>query len=293
MDRNLLSVFFAVAEGPSFAAAADKLEVQRSAVSRSVAALERDLGVQLFNRTTRHLALTTAGAALYAKVKPLQAALDEALGSLPEQAEAPAGELRITTTGDVAALLLPRVLAGFTQRFPGISVDVRVSNRVVDLVGEGFDLALRVAGGRLPSSGLIAKKLAPIDVHCFAAPSYLARAGTPRTAKAAAEEHAWVSFRGLKTARPFLPPLRTVQVVGDDMLFVLEAVRAGMGLALIPYFLGKPDLAEGRLVRVLPKLSTTFGALHLVHPPAQHVPRKVTVFRDHLIEHLALHTPFG
>lgn len=290
MDLNLISVFQSVAEASSFSAAAKKLGVRRSSISRSVAALERELGVQLFNRTTRSVALTTAGTALLAKVRPQLVALQEALGSLPEREEEPSGDLRLTAPGDIGAIVLPSIIAGFALRFPAVHLDVRLTNRTVDLVGEGFDVALR-AGTKLDDSSLVARRLSTVDFQVFASPTYLARAGHPRTGEDALE-HDWVIFRGFKLPAPLGGMKKKPRVIGDDMMFVHRTVRAGAGLGLMPAFLAQPDLAAGTLVRVLPKIESKMGGLFLVHPPAQHVPRKVTAFRDFVVQHLAQH-PLG
>jgi DNA-binding transcriptional LysR family regulator len=287
MDLNLISVFRGVAEAASFSAAAKKLGVRRSSISRSIAALERELGVQLFNRTTRSVAMTTAGTALLAKVRPQLLALEDALGSLPEREEEPSGDLRLTAPGDIGAIVLPAIIAGFSMRFPAVHVDVRLTNRTVDLVGEGFDLAIR-AGTKLDDSSLVARRLSSIDFQVFASPTYLARAGTPRTLEDALE-HDWVVFRGFKLPGALATSKRKPRVVGDDMLFMHRTVRAGAGLGLMPTFLAQTDVAEGTLVRVLPKVESKMGALYLLHPPAQHVPRKVTAFRDYVLHHLTLH----
>ncbi len=287
MDLNLISVFQAVAEASSFSAAAKKVGVRRSSISRSIASLERELGVQVFNRTTRSVALTTAGTALLAKVRPQLLALEEALGSLPEREEQPSGELRLTAPGDIGAMVLPDLIAGFSLRFPSVHVDVRLTNRTVDLIGEGFDVALRAAA-KLNDSSLVARRLSSVDFQVFASPTYLARAGTPRSAEDALA-HDWVVFRDFKLPGPLSAVAKKPRVIGDDMLFVHRTLRAGAGLGLIPTFLAKPDLAAGTLVRVLPKFEANSGALFLVHPPAQHVPRKVTAFRDYVVQHLAQH----
>jgi len=287
MDLNLVSVFQHVAEAASFSAAAKKLGVRRSSVSRSVAALERELGVQLFNRTTRSVALTTAGTALLAKVRPQLLALKEALGSLPEREEEPSGDLRLTAPGDIGAIVLPAVLAGFALRFPAVHVDARLTNRTVDLVGEGFDVALR-AGTKLQDSSLVARRVSTVSFQVFASPTYLARAGTPRTAEDALE-HEWVMFRGFKLPPPLGMMKRKARVTGDDMMFVHRTVRAGLGLGLMPAFLAQQDVSAGTLVRVLPRLELKQGGLYLLHPPARHVPRKVTAFRDFLVQHLQQH----
>lgn len=288
MDLNLLTVFARVADVASFSVAAEQLGVRRSSVSRAVAALERSLKVQLFNRTTRRVALTTAGAVLYEKVAPELAALAQAVGDLPQQEQQPSGELRLTAPNDVGAVVLPEAIASFVRRYPELSIQVRLTNRKLDLIQEGMDVALRIAANRLADSSNVGRKLSALEMHVYAAPSYLARMGTPRSVAAAVSEHRWVWIEGATFADV---PLRSraIHVSGDDVSFVHQAIKAGIGLGVLPTFLARNDLAAGTLVRVLPRLSITTGALYLLHPPARHLPRKVTAFRDHLIEHLAAH----
>lgn len=291
MDLNLLPLFLAVAEASSFSVVARQLGLRRSSVSRSIAALERSLGVQLFSRTTRHVALTTAGAALHAKLTPQLAALTDSLAALPEQEEQPSGELRLTAPNDIGATVLPEILAVFSARHPAIQLDVRLTNRMVDLVAEGFDAALRISTGKLSGSSLVARRVAEMEMQVFASPAYLARAGVPRTARETAD-HQWVAMRGGRLASlpaPRVPP----RVVGDDILFLRGAAKAGLGLAVLPTFLLQEDLAAGRLQRVLPRLSLGSGSLYLMHPPSQHVPRKVTAFRDHLLAYFVAHPLVG
>ncbi len=289
MDLNLLSLFSTVAECESFSTAADKLGVRRSSVSRGVAALERSLGVQLFSRTTRHVALTTAGKALYGKVSPQLAALTEALGSLPEREEQPSGELRVTAPTDLGTWLLPGLLSGFTLRYPAVQFDIRLTNRMVDLIAEGFDIALRASGPKLADSSLFARKLSDIEMQIYGAPDYLSRAGTPRTPEEL-DEHQWVLMRSHRWPST-LPSVsqRHQHILGDDILFILEAVRAGLGLGMIPSYLAREHVAAGSLIRVLPRVCIGSGTLYLVHPPAQHVPRKILAFRDYVAAHFAAH----
>jgi DNA-binding transcriptional LysR family regulator len=293
MDLNLLSLFIVVAEAASFTAAATKLGLRRSSVSRGIASLERALGVQLFSRTTRQVSLTTAGTALYARVAPQLTSLKEALGTLPEREEQPSGELRLTAPSDLGAMFLPGIVAGFSLRYPAVQVDVRLTNRRVDLVAEGFDVALRFAGEKLSDSSLVARRLGGPELQVFASPTYLARAGTPRT-PADTADHQWIQFRAISGLPPPLPAPRTrPRVIGDDVLFIHGAVKAGLGLAILPAYLPREDVAAGRLVRVLPRMSIRAGALYFMHPPARHLPLKVTAFRDYLLEHLAVNPLFS
>ena len=289
MDLDLLSTFEAVARTASFSAAARELGIPKSTVSRGVARLEADLGVPLLYRTTRHVSLSAAGTALYDRITPLLSSLRSALSEMPEREEQPSGELRVTAPVDLGALFLVEVVTRYTARYPAVSVDLHLSGRVVDLVAEGFDVALRVATS-LKDSTLIVRKAAPIVLRLYASPLYLARRGTPRS-EADLAGHDQVVFRsGPQRLRVAPPGSRGAEggasgrIVCDDLLFVRDAVRTGAGLGLLPTFVAEPDVAAGALVRVLPRLERNAGTLHVVTPAARHVPRKVTAFRDLVLE---------
>lgn len=262
--------------------------LRRSSVSRSIASLERSLGVQLFHRTTRQVNLTTAGKALHAKVAHPLGDLLDSLGTVPEREEEPSGDLRITAPDDIGSIVLPEIVTGFTLRYPKVNVDVHASNRVVDLAGERFDLALRISLGKRADSSLIAKKICDIPIQLFASPTYLARVGAPRKLADTAD-HAWVWFKNVKLPSPIPIPHGAQSISAENMMFLLNAVRAGAGIAPLPSFLARDDIAAGRLVRVLPRFSIPQGTLYFVHPPLSPVPLKVTAFRDYLLEQLAAH----
>jgi DNA-binding transcriptional LysR family regulator len=288
IDLNLLTLFSSVAETASFSEAARKLRVPRSSVSRNVADLESALGVQLFNRTTRKVALTTAGAALHARVAPQLAALQDSVGSLPERDELASGGLRLSAAPDFGVTVLPEILAGFAVRYPAVNLDVRLASRIVDLVAEGFDVALRIKTGRLADSSLVARRLSSIDIGLYAAPEYLARRPPIRSPEDTAG-HDWVAFRGEPPPPPFPKPARPPRLDADDMMLVHEMARAGVGIAFIPPFLARADVTAGRLVRVLPRFALRTGTLYFVHPAARKVPAKVVAFRDYLVEYIAAH----
>lgn len=288
MDLNLLSVFDAVARTRSFSAGARELGIPKSSASRGIARLEAELGVQLLLRTTRQVSLTAAGVALHDRAAPILRSMKEALGDLPEREEEPAGELRVTAPVDLGVLFLAEVVTRYTARHPAVSVDLHLTGRVVDLVAERFDVALRIAP-RLRDSTLVVRRAAPIVLQVFASPLYLAHRGTPR-AEADLAEHDWVVFRtgpqrlravAPKDALGFAPKSR---IVCDDLLFVRDAVRAGAGVALLPTFVAQPEVMAGRLVRIVPRLERITGWLHVVTPAAKHVPRKVVAFRDLVLE---------
>ena len=178
MDLNLLALFVEVAKTASFTAAGARLGLPRSSVSRSIAQLEVDLGVPLFNRTTRKVSLSTAGAALFERVGPQLQELRKALGSLPEREEEPSGVLLITAPTDIGVAFLPDAIAAFRLRYPAVTIDARLTPRRVDLVAEGFDLALRVSVKPLSDLSLLVRKLSELEMALYAAPSYLCGAET-------------------------------------------------------------------------------------------------------------------
>jgi DNA-binding transcriptional LysR family regulator len=287
MDLNLLTVFEAVARTSSFSAAAKELGIPKSSASRAVARLENELEVQLLFRTTRQVSLSAAGTALYDRMTPLLRAIKAALGELPEREEAPSGTLRVTAPVDLGVLFLAEVVTRYTARYPAVSVDLHLTGRVVDLVAEGFDVAFRVAA-KLEDSSLIVRRVAPVLFHLYASPVYLARRGTPRT-EGDLEAHERVVFRPgpqkLRVPGPReAPPAGAARIVCDDLLFVRDAVRSGAGIGLLPTFVAEADVLAGRLVRIVPRFERLAGSLHIVTPASKHVPRKVTAFRDLVLE---------
>ncbi len=292
VDLNLLRYFVAVADAASFSKAAAQLGVPRPTVSRAVARLEDALGVRLLQRTTRHVALSTTGAAFYERVAPRLTALRCSIADVPELDEQPTGRLRVTCAVDVGAAVIADIAARFTARYPSIELEVSLSNTLVDIVAERYDAALRVSMRPLKDSTLSAKNLGAFVLQIYASPLYLARRGTPKTL-ADLGRHDWVRFRGADQVRLQGPDgkatiPRTGRLACDEMFFAREAVRAGAGLGLLPTFIAHAAVASGDLVRVLPRWSTPSGSLWFVSPSARQLPKKVLALRDFLSEHLML-----
>lgn len=291
MNLNEIAVFARVVELGSFTRAAEQLGVPKSSVSRAVARLEERLGVRLLARSTRTLRLTDAGIAYHQRITAALGLIDDAEHEVAHLQDAPRGLLRITAPYDAGVGFLAEITARFTARHPGVHVETVLTSRTVDLIAEGFDLALRA--GQLRDSSLIARKLGAVESRLFAAPAYLEARGTPDT-PADLGRHACLLFRGQNgKARWRLDgPAGAVQVevagpIGaDDLSFVRAAALAGGGIALLPWFLCADDVAAGRLVRVLPAYEQTGAAIYVVHPPGEHLPRRVAVFRDFLIKSL-------
>jgi len=284
IDLNLVRAFVAVHEAGSFSAAAVKLGVPRSTVSRAISALEAATGALLFHRTTRTVHTTRAGLSLFDRAEPWLARLEASLRDLPDAAPVPSGLLRVTATADLGALVFAEAVARYTTRYPDTQVEVALTGRPVDLVKEGFDLALRFARGPVPGATYVTRKLGKVVLQLFAAPDYLTRRGTPRTLGDLAE-HDLVTIGDAKVLLPggkALPGTR--RITSDDKAFARAVLRAGAGIGLLPTYLATDDLTQGHLVRVLPSLEVATGSLHVLMPSKKHVPARVTAFRDLLVD---------
>ena len=296
VDLNLLRSFVAVFETGSFVAAGTKLRVPRSTLSRAIAALEEALGVTLFQRTTRRVSPTTAATALYERVASQVASLDASFGDLPDAEAEPSGTLRVTATTDFGAMVLAESVARYTQRYPRVHVEVKLTTTFVDLVKENVDVAIRFAGKPLRDSTLVARKIGTVAAYLYASPSYLARRGTPRTPTDLAK-HDWLAFAES-------PPLRlsagieradvgrgskvdvATRISADSLWFLRETLKLGGGIGQLPSFLADSDVAAGNLVHVLPRWVALAGTVYFVYPASKHTPPRVTAFRDLLLEML-------
>lgn len=283
VDLDLLSLFSCVAEESSFSSAARRLGVTKGTVSRGIAKLETLVGAELLHRTTHEVALSTAGVALYERTAPHLLALRDAVCKLPERAELPSGTLRITAPHDLGVIWLPELVARFSLRHPAVHVDVRLTNRNVDLVSEGFDLAIRAAGP-LKDSSLTVRRLSRIELRLYAAPAYLLRRGEPR--HFGDPQHDWVAFSAAAKLLPLPKSLHPV-LTSDDFLFTREVLRQGCGIGMLPAFVAEPAVRSGELAPVLPKLRPG-GAdgFVLLYPSSGQVPKKVAAFRDFVIDSL-------
>ncbi len=288
VDLALVPAFVEVVRQGSFTKAAKALGLPKSTVSRHVTKLEEALGAPLLVRTTRSLRLTEEGETFFQRVATAIESVEEAARAVASQHEVPHGLLRISMPSDYDHLA--PIVASFVARYPEVSVEVNVSGEHVDLVGEGYDLAVRA--GKLADSSLIARKIASVDFHLFASPAYLAAHGEPSTVADLAAHDCVLFQRHHGVARWTLhgpDGAESVDVSGplsvDDLLFVRAAVASGVGIGLVPssFFAGESDLVR----RVLPKHARSFGAVYIVYPGARHVPAKVRAFRDHVLESAA------
>jgi len=285
---ELLAAFVAVADTGSFTSAAKKLGRDASIVSRRVSQLEQQLGVSLLSRTTRRVALTEVGSRYYGRVQGILEELSNASREASDVAVTPQGLLRVSVPVTFGRQWIAPLLPEFIGRHPQIRIDARFSDRFVDVVADGFDIAIRV--GRLGDSSLKARKIATFRNLLVAAPSYIASRGKPRTPEDL-KNHDCIGFTSYsgwpdwplvkagkrKTVRPHGP------LIADNSEVVLAAAIAGAGITFTADWLAGPAVREGRLVEVLPGWGGKGeGGVFAVLPPGRLVPAKTRLFVDEI-----------
>ncbi|MBO9858533.1 MULTISPECIES: LysR family transcriptional regulator [Xanthomonas] len=289
---DAMRVFAAVAERNGFSAAADALDRSTASVTRQVAALEQRLDTRLLNRTTRRVSLTSAGSAYYQRCRQLLADLDDLEATIGAQALEPAGVLRVNAPVSYGIERLGALLPGFRARYPQVELDLSLSDRLVDMVEEGFDVAIRIT--RQPAPMLIARQLGKVRILACASPAYLARAGTPRhPSDLAGHECLLYHYSPSGDEVRFQGPEGDIDVrlrggLRANNGHVLNAAAlAGQGIVMQPDFLAEPHLAAGRLVRILPDYALDEIGIFAVYTSRSHLAPKVRSFIDYLIECMA------
>jgi DNA-binding transcriptional LysR family regulator len=295
VDRfSAIQVFAQVVESGSFAKAAERLGLSTSAASRHVAELEAHLQTRLLNRTTRRVTLTEPGRAFYERAVQLLADLAEAEQEAARAAVVPRGTIRLTTSVNFGVRQVAPAIADFTARHREVAFDVSISERIVDLVEEGFDLAIRI--GSPGSENLVARKLGETRLVLCAAPSYLAAHGTPQVPEDLARHdcftYEYLAPRNVWRFRDAAGAERAVRVAGrlhsnnGDLL--AEAAARGGGIAFEPAFIVGPEVRAGRLVRLLEGFVPPPLPIYAVYPSRKHLSAKVRLFVEFLAERFAL-----
>jgi DNA-binding transcriptional LysR family regulator len=297
MDRfDALRAFARVVEAGSFTKAAQTLHMSKTTVTQQVQQLEARLRVKLLNRTTRQVRVTADGAAYYERVVRLLADLEDADTSLSGASASPSGRLRVDVPSPFARMVLAPALPAFHARYPEIQLDLGVSDRMVDLIGDNVDCVLR--GGELTDSSLMARRMGALALGVFAAPAYLALAGRPAHPRELEGTHhrivGYLSARSGKVA-----PLalwqggEQVEVKGrhavavDDGNAYLAAGVAGMGILWLPHYMAAPHAAKGELVPLFEDWRIAPMPMYVVYPPNRHVSAKLRAFIDWVAELMA------
>ncbi len=286
-DLEGLAVFAKVVELRSFAAAADDLAMSKATVSKAVTRLEERLGARLFNRTSRRLALTDAGQSLVERATRVLAEAQAAEEEASSQSLAPRGLVRMAVPMSFGVDSLAPVLPGFFAAYPDVSIDLHLSDATVDLVGMGFDLALRVAS--LPDSSLVARRLRAVKRHVVGSPGYWDTYGRPSHPASLAEHRGltyghqsapetWRFQRGGEEAS--VRPRSVIRANNGDVL--VPSLIAGIGVAVLPDFIVGAAVADGRLEEVLTDWTASPIALHLVMPPGGPRPTRVEALASYL-----------
>ena len=293
MDRlSEMEAFVRVVDQGGFTDAARKLGISKSAVSKHVASLEERLGARLLNRTTRRVNPTEIGLAFYDRAIRVLAAAQEADAMVGSMQAAPRGELRVSAPVSFGVRRLAPAISGFLRRWPDISVRLTLDDRFVELVAEGYDVAVRI--GELPDSSLRARRIADATAHMVASPAYLEAHGAPAAA-ADLGDHELLHYSNLSSGNywKLIGPNGEERMVrasgrltvnnGDALL---RAALDGLGIASLPGFICEDALASGALVEVLPHARRPPFGVFAVYPQGRYTQPKLRAFIDHLVEAL-------
>jgi DNA-binding transcriptional LysR family regulator len=292
-DFEGLAMFAKVAEERSFAGAARATGVSVATVSRAVSRLEERLGARLFNRTSRQLALTEFGRSVAERASRLYRDAEEAEGAAREMSVQPRGLVRLAVPMSFGLRWVATILPDFLRAYPEVSVDLHLSDAVVDLVGQGFDAALRIAV--LPDSSLVARRLCPVEPKLLAAPSYLAQHGRPTHPRELNERDCLgYAYRARSDVWRFvnrdgdeatLTPNGRLRVTNADAL--IPTMVAGLAIGELPDFMAHEFIRDGRLLPILEGWSLPKGGLYFVTPSARARPAKVEALARFFVEHLS------
>ncbi len=289
MDQiQAMRIFVRVVEAGTFTRAADSLSLPKATVTKHVQALEERLRVKLLNRTTRRVTVTPDGAAYYDRTVRLLTDLDDIEASMTNARANPRGRLRIDVGTSVAQLLIIPQLAEFHARYPDIQVDLGVSDRTVDLIGDNVDCVIR--GGELSDQSLVARRIGNLEFITVAAPAYLERKGTPTHPLEIEEKHASVIYFSPQSGRHYPLEFRrgdeSIDITGPYQLSVNESnayvtsIVAGLGIGQITSWQAQRHIASGALVQLLPEWTQPLLPVYVVYPPNRHLSAKVRAFVD-------------
>jgi DNA-binding transcriptional LysR family regulator len=292
-DMEAMAIFAKIVETHGIAAAAHDLNLSTPTISKALSRLEQQLGSRLINRTSRRLTLTEAGIRLADRAARLLADAEAVQDEMRAQSSAPQGLVRLAAPMSFGTREIAPILPAFMARYPAVSIDLHLSDALVDLIGDGFDLALRI--GELPDSSLLSRQLGPVPGAIVAAPSYLDRRGRPAH-PAQLTAHDCFAYTYARTRdvwhfsndagdRVTVRPTGRLRVNNGDA--VLPAVIAGLGIAGLPGFIARQALQDGSLEQILTDWHPSRAHLYLLAPPGGPRPARVQVLWDFLADHLS------
>jgi DNA-binding transcriptional LysR family regulator len=293
MDKaRVITLFIGVVHAGNFSQAAVEAGLSAQAVSKAIRQLEDHLGVRLFHRTTRSLSLTDEGQRLYELASPGLRLLDDALDQVQNSREAMDGVIRITAPTSIGSMVLAPLLAEFQSTYPGAHFDLHLEDHFTDMIEARIDVGFRA--GNPPERNLVARRLGKIPLYICAAPSYLARYGMPKTV-GDLRKHRCTGFRQPNTGRIVPWELRGEGgTIYQDVPCVasfntaeaeLEAVRAGVGIGQLTLYMVERDLAEGRLLHLLPQHVTANAGIYMYYAQRSRMPMRVRHFIDFMMKH--------
>ena len=303
MDRfDAMRAFARVVEAGSFTKAAQTLHMSKTTVTQLIQQLESRLRVRLLHRTTRKLGVTPDGAVYYERVIRLLADMEDAENSLSSAAMTPRGRLRVDVPSPLARLILVPALPAFHARYPDIQIDMGVSDRGVDLIGDNVDCVLR--GGQITDQSLIARHVGDLQIGVYVAPSYVERLGAPAHPRELQNtDHCIVGFLSSRTSK--IDPLvlcsenERIEITGNYLLAVddgnayLEAGLVGLGVIALPNYMAAAHQAVGALIPLFTQWRISPMPLYLAFPPNRHVNAKLRVFIDWIVELMEQHVPIA
>jgi DNA-binding transcriptional LysR family regulator len=301
MDRfDAMQAFVRVVESGSFTKAAETLHMSKTSVTQLIQQLEARLRVKLLNRTTRKVNVTADGAVYYERAVRVLADVDDAETSLSSASTLPRGRLRVDVPSPFARTILIPALPDFYTRYPDIQIDLGVSDRMVDMIGENVDCVVR--GGELTDQSLMARHIGDLRLGVYAAPDYLNRAGVPAHPRELEDtHHRIVGYRWARTGKLFPMVMQrdgeTVQTQGryvlavDDGNAYLEAGLAGLGILWLPHYMASKSQASGALVPLFEDWCLESMPMYVAFPPNRHISIKLRVFIDWVVELMAKHAP--
>ena len=293
LDPFDLMIFARVAETGSFSTAAERLGLPKSTVSRRISVLESQLGERLLQRTTRRNFLTEMGQRILIPAEQIIHEVDAVLAVAEHRQVVPSGRLRVSVPGDLAAISLAPMLTDFSKAYSEIQLELDLSPRYVDVIGDGFDLAIRI-GGETQDLQLTTRHLVDLGIGLYASPLYTSHAGEPDAPEALARHDVlvlladglpvnWVLNRDALSVHVDVSG-RRVSANSYELLFRLA--RSGAGITAMPDLFARPYLASGELIRILPEWRLPPAMVRAVFPSRQLMPRKTRVFIDALLSHL-------